>query len=309
MSYKKFFPIFLFCIGITTLAIFCNEHVDPFSNEYPIKSPITQEGYQIVLATTDLGIGENRFAFIVLSDKGFINRDYIVVTFYATANHIHESKNTAQFMYWDDLNRGSFVANEIFPYPGKWDFKVDFVDNKKDISINGTFTVNKKTVAPDKGDKAPTEKSKTLDDVVSFQELSTGNVIDLELYRHSINEAIKSGKPTVVTFSSPAFCRDETCGPQVKVLQKLSTRLNPSMNFIHVEIYDNPVELQNDSKSGLYSEAFKKWDLPSSQWTFIINCIGEISHRYQGFVSSEELYKTLRVYITEDGIKNHCLAT
>ena len=95
----------------------------------------------------------------------------------------------------------------------------------------------------------------------------------------------------------------------MKVLQKLSTRLNPSMNFIHVEIYDNPVELQNDSKSGLYSEAFKKWDLPSSQWTFIINCIGEISHRYQGFVSSEELYKTLRFYITEEGIKNHCLAT
>jgi len=308
MRCNRFFPIFLFCIGVTTLTISCNDIVDPFTNEYPIKSPITQEGYQVVLATTDLGVGENRFAFIVLSDKGFINRDYSMVTFYAPSKHSYESKNTAQFMFWDDLNRGSFVANAIFPYPGKWNFKVDFMDDKKDISIEGRFTVNKKPIAPDKGDKAPTEKNKTLNNVVSFQQLSTGNVIDLELYRHSISEAIKSGKPTVITFSSPAFCRDEACGPQVKVLQKLSTRMNPSINFIHVEIYDNPVELQKDSKPGLYSEAFKKWNLPSFQWTFIINCIGEVSHRYQGFVSSEELDETLRFYITEEGIKNHCLA-
>ena len=308
MTYNRFFSIFLFCIVVMTLTISCKEVVDPFTNEYPIKSPVTQEGYQIVLATTDLGVGENRFAFIVLSDKGFINGADSMVTFYAPAKYPYESKTAAQFMYWDDLNRGSFVANAIFPYPGTWNFKVDFVDNKKDISIEGGFTVNKKTIAPYKGDKAPTEKNKTLDDVVSFQQLSTGNIIDLELYRHSISEAIKSGKPTVITFSSPAFCRDEACGPQVKVLQKLSARMNLSINFIHVEIYDNPIELQNDSKAGLYSEAFKKWDLPSFQWTFIINCIGEISHRYQGFVSSEELDETLRFYITEEGIKNHCLA-
>ena len=308
MTYNRGRVIFLFCVVVMTLTISCNEVVDPFTNEYPIKSPVTQEGYQIVLATTDLGVRENRFAFIVLSDKGFVNGVDSMVTFYAPAKYPYESKTTARFMYWDDLNRGSFVANAILPYPGKWNFKVDFVANKKDISIKGGFTVNKKTIAPYKGDKAPTEKNKTLDDVVSFQQLSTGNIIDLELYRHSISEAIKSGKPTVITFSSPAFCLDETCGPQVKVLQKLSARMNLSINFIHVEIYDNPIELQNDSKAGLYSEAFKKWDLPSFQWTFIINCIGEISHRYQGFVSSEELDETLRFYITEKGIKNHCFA-
>jgi hypothetical protein len=307
MSYNRFFSIFLFCIGVTTLTTSCNDIEEPFADEYPIKSSITQEGYQIVLATTDLAVGENRFAFIVLSETGFINKNYSMVTFYAPTKHSQESKKTAQFMYWDDLNRGSFVANVIFSYPGKWAFKVDLQDNKKDISIQGDFTVNKKPIAPNVGDKAPIAKNKTLDNVVSVQQLSTGNVIDPELYRHSIKDAIESGKPTVVTFSSPAFCRDEACGPQVKVLQTLGPRMNSSINFIHVEIYDNPVQLQNDSKAGLYSEVFKKWDLPSFQWTFIINCLGEISHRYQGFVSSEELDEALRFYIEGEGSENHCL--
>jgi len=308
MSYNRFFSIFIFCVGITTLTTSCNDIEDSFTDEYPIKSSITQEGYQIVLATTDLAVGENRFAFIVLSEKGFINRDNSMVTFYAPIKLSHELKEPVQFMYWDDLTRGSFVTNVVFPYPGKWNFKVDLLDKKEDISIQGEFTVNEKTTAPDEGDRAPVAKNKTLDNVVSIQQLSTGDTIDPELYRYSIKEAIESGKPTVITFSSPAFCRDEACGPQVKVLQELSTRRNSSINFIHVEIYDNPVELQNDFKSGLYSEPFKKWNLPSFQWTFIINCIGEISHRYQGFVSSEELDGALKFYLTERGTKNLCSA-
>jgi len=307
MSYNRFLSIFLFCIGITTLTTSCNDIEDPFTDEYPIKSSITEEGYQIVLATTDLAVGENRFAFIVLSETGFINRDYSVVTFYAPIKHSQESKKTAQFMYWDDLNRGSFVANVNFPHPGKWTFQVDLLDNEKDISIQANFTVNKKTVAPNEGDKAPIAKNKTLDSVVNIQQLSTGNVIAPDLYRHSIKDAMENGKATVVTFSSPAFCQDETCGPQVKVLQKLSSYMNSSINFIHIEIYDNPVQLQNDSKAGLYSEAFKKWNLPSFQWTFIINCLGEISHRYQGFVSSEELDGAIRFFIPGEVDKNHCL--
>ena len=307
MCYNKMFSIFLFCIGITTLTISCNDIATPFTNEYPIKSLLTQEGYQIVLATTDLAVGENRFSFIVLSETGFLNEDYSTVTFYPPTKHSQESKKTAQFMYWDDLNRGSFVANVNFPYPGKWTFQVDLQDNERDISIQANFTVNEKTIAPNEGDKAPITKNKTLDSVVNIQQLSTGNIIDPELYRHSIKDAIESGKATVVTFSSPAFCRDETCGPQVKVLQKLSSRMNSSINFIHVEIYDNPVQLQNDSKAGLFSESFKKWNLPSFQWTFIVNCLGEISHRYQGFVSSEELDGAIRFFIPGEIGKKHCL--
>ena len=59
MSYNRFLSIFLFCIGITTLTTSCNDIKDPFTDEYPIKSSITEGGYQIVLATTDLAVGED----------------------------------------------------------------------------------------------------------------------------------------------------------------------------------------------------------------------------------------------------------
>ena len=271
-----------------------------------MKGPISQEGIQAILATTDISVGENRFALLVLSERGFINAPYSEIIFYPPLNNSDPIKITAPFLYWDELDRGSFVTHVHFPYEGKWNLVVNLFDAGTKKTAKASFTVQKTTIAPNTGTLAPKSKNKTLSNVGNFKELSTGDLIETELYRYSINESIKSGKPTVLTFSSPAFCEDETCGPQVKVLDKLHELKSDLANFIHVEIYDNPVEIQNGSQTGITSETFKKWNLPSSEWTFIIHCSGLIVQRYQGFVSFEELDKALITSILEQKSNPSC---
>jgi len=305
MTHGKGICFFLVVIGLIGLLVSCSNS-EVVSYEHPLKGPLSEDGNQVILATTDLSIGENRFAFLVLSQTGFINAEYVEVVFYPPLSNSNPIKNTAPFIYWDELDRGSFVTNVHFPYEGKWDLVVNLIDDDKKKSMKSSFPVQETNIAPDKGDKAPRSKNKTLSNPGDLKELSTGDLIDPELYRYSIDESIKSGKPTVLTFSSPAFCKDETCGPQVQVLAELHKRKSDSANFIHVEIYDNPVELQNGSQTGIYSEPFNKWDLPSSEWTFIINCSGEISQRYQGFVSYEELNEALIASVLEHQSNPSC---
>lgn len=283
----------------------CNGSV-PLSHEHPVKGPLSEKGNQVILATTDLSIGENRFAFLVLSERGFINAEYAEVIFYPPSNKSNFIKNTAPLIHWGNLNRGSFITHVNFPYEGEWNLVVNLIDLGTNASMKASFPVYKNTVAPSIGDTAPQSKNKTISNVRNLRELSTGDLIEPELYKYSIDESLKSGKPTVLTFASPAFCQDETCGPQVKVLDKLHESKSDSANFIHVEIYDNPVEVQNGSQEGIYSEPFKKWNLPSSEWTFIINCSGEISERYQGFVSIEELGEALMASLLEHQSNPSC---
>ena len=292
MTHGKGISFLLVVIGLIGFLMSCsNSGIVLY--EHPLKGPLSEHGNQVILATTDLSIGENRFSFLVLSQTGFIKTKYAEVVFYPPLSKSNPIKNTVPFIYWGEVDRGSFVTHVNFPYEGKWDLVVNLIDDDKKISMKSSFPVQKTSIAPRKGEKAPRSKNKTLSNVGDMKELSTGDLIEPELYRYSIDESIKSGRPTVLTFSSPAFCKDETCGPQVRVLAELHKHKSDSANFIHVEIYDNPVELQNGSQAGIYSEPFNKWDLPSSEWTFIISCSGEISARYQGFVSIAELDEAL----------------
>ena len=84
MNYGKFVCFLLGNVFIGFL-LSCNGSV-PISHEHPVKGPLSEEGNQVILATTDLSIGENRFAFLVLSERGFINAEYAEVIFYPPSN-------------------------------------------------------------------------------------------------------------------------------------------------------------------------------------------------------------------------------
>lgn len=69
------------------------------------------------------------------------------------------------------------------------------------------------------------------------------------------------------------------------------------INFIHVEIFDNPSEIKGDMDRAMVSPEVRKWNLPSEPWTFVINREGIITNRFEGFTTEEELKESLEIYL------------
>ncbi len=97
----------------------------------------------------------------------------------------------------------------------------------------------------------------------------------------------------MVTFATPAFCTSATCGPQVDVVKALKETYKGRVNFIHVEIYDNPQEMREDLQKARLSPVIDEWGLPSEPWTFLVDAEGRVAAKFEAFTSAEELEEAL----------------
>ena len=115
----------------------------------------------------------------------------------------------------------------------------------------------------------------------------------------SVDEAVRNHLPSVVVFASPAFCTSPTCGPQVDALSKLKEKRPRLANYIHVEIYDNPAEIQGDLDRAEIFGVVDDWGLTSIEdylnesRTFIVDANGDIRDRFEGFATVDELETAL----------------
>ena len=108
-----------------------------------------------------------------------------------------------------------------------------------------------------------------------------------------------------MVFASPAFCTSPTCGSQTATLFELKAEHAGEANFIHVEIYNNPDEIQGDLNKATLSQPVQDWgisDLPdwfNESWTFILSDEGRVSQRFEGFATLEELESALQVVLAQ----------
>jgi hypothetical protein len=56
-------------------------------------------------------------------------------------------------------------------------------------------------------------------------------------YELSVDEAVTSGRPTVVVFATPAFCQSATRRPIVELVREVADD-HPEVDIVHVEPYD-----------------------------------------------------------------------
>ncbi len=88
----------------------------------------------------------------------------------------------------------------------------------------------------------------------------------------SLDQALKSGRPTVVSFATPLLCSSRMCGPVVDEQIVAFQKLGSQANFIHVEIYP---QRDLSKPAPLYSA----WRLPTEPWMFVIDRAGVIRAR------------------------------
>ena len=270
---------------------------EPFTEVELIKGPVSPDGLQAIFATPDLGTGEQRVALVLTSQKGLVRSPIATLTsyYYPDGAAEGEKRDTAVALFrpFPLGARGLYAAQMQFDAPGNWGLDIAVLDeNANTLRAELRFDVPEQTEAPANGASSPLSDSKTLA-THSIEELTTGTLQDTDLYRISIADAVQSGLPTVIVMASPAFCTNAVCGPQVDVLSELKDKHKGKAHFIHIDFFDNPTEIQGDLTRARVSPTVLEWNLPSTEWSFVVNAHGVIHRRFEGFAPIEELEDAL----------------
>lgn len=259
-----------------------------------------------ILATKDLRVGTQRVSFLLATPLALVKSPTATVTTRRLegAGEVVETK-IADFHLWPYGIRGAYSTELTFDRPGKWQMEVSVQDGDFAGSGRLELDIAEKSLVPDVGSAPPLSRTKTLSNIGDVQLLTTDFTPDPDLYQVSIADAAISNQPAVVVFATPAFCTSPTCGPQVDTVSELKEAHQGEANFIHVEIYDNPEEIQGDLSRARFTEAVVEWKLDqlpdwfNESWTFVFNSEGRIHQRFEGFVTLEELEESLQQVLVE----------
>ena len=267
----------------------------------PTDTPLPQlPEVNVIVVTTDYGVGSNRVAFGLVDRDGTpvrSNEVQVRAVYLTTDDSSGEVRDsaTAKFQQWPVGAQGVFTTYLEFNAVGFWEIEVDTITaDGKSVTARGAIQVLPETTTPPIGQPAPASVTPTGDQVDDLASITSAPRPDPDLYRLSVDEALSSGEPLVVVFATPAFCVTATCGPQVEVISQLKERFSDRANFIHVEVYKNPHEIEGGRPAGGVVEAVSEWRLPTEPWTFILDQDGLVRAKFEAFTTLEELEKGLR---------------
>ena len=286
-------------LGIV-LAVACGSSAEATLVPRPTTAPADPTAIIPILATTVLEVGKQRVAFLLTTTKGLIKSPTALVTpVFLDGDGAPGETLEAQFNLWPYGVRGSYSTYVNFDQAGRWrlDVQVDNPDGVDQVQIE--VEVMEESPVPALGSNAPLSITKTLGKDGDIAKITTDYTPDPGLYQLSIKEAVENPLPSVVVFASPAFCTTPTCGPQVDTVSELMEAYAGRANFIHVEIYDNPAEIQGDLDRAEIFSVVDDWGLTSIEdyfnesWTFILDADGRILDRFEGFATLAELEAAL----------------
>jgi hypothetical protein len=181
---------------------------------------------------------------------------------------------------------GFYVAEVDLPKAGNW-MAVAVIDaNGQRAAGQGAIAVSSKVVAP-VGSKAISGKTPVATKPADIAKICTREP-PCPLHYISLDKAMKSGKPTVITFATPLLCSSRMCGPvvdeQMLAFQKIG---KGRANFIHLEIYP-----QKDPNRP--APLFVRWGFQSEPWLIVIDRSGVIRVRLgEGPVVASEIESAL----------------
>lgn len=252
---------------------------------------------QPVVPSTDLSVGRNRFAQGELGiPKGQTNpvpvadAQLALKFFYPIEPQpVLRGEATPEFRYVGDTSKGLYVAQVQFDQPGDWGVEVNGTAAGQPLGTTRVrFTVKDKSATSALGAPAPRSRNLTRREVDDLKKIDTAATpTDLEMHDLSIAEALDEKKPLVVLFASPGFCTTATCTPQLGEVQRLRAKYGQQVNFVHVEIYKDPM-------TRTPYEAVTEWGLTSEPWVFTVDRAGIVAEKYEGPAPFAELEPALQ---------------
>jgi hypothetical protein len=182
---------------------------------------------------------------------------------------------------------GYYVAEVELPTAGNW-LAVALIDvNGQRAAGQGAIPVRPRVVAQ------PGTKARSGPTPVATTPSALAKICTREppcpLHYISLDQALRSGKPTVLTFATPLLCSSRMCGPVVDEQMVVFEKIGRSKaNFIHVEIYP-----QRDTNKP--APLFIEWGFQSEPWLLVIDRAGTIRARLgEGPVVASEIETALQ---------------
>lgn len=249
-----------------------------------------------IRASSDLGVGRERLLIRIGADDVESSRlgspEEAVTLEVAPADDMSAVQSAAGVFTWivDDVS-GLYRAEFDFDRAGTWQATVVAADGSRLEPV--FFTVLEEPLAPALGALAPLPPTPTLDDL-PLEELTTDPEPDRRFYELSLQEAVASQRPTVLVFSTPAYCETAACGPLLDVVKAVAPAYD-DVNFIHVEVFTGLTDLDFKPDSAHLAESVTdRWyRLPSEPWVFVIDRAGNIAGRFEGVMDRVELTAVL----------------
>jgi len=249
-------------------------------------------------AQSNLPVGRNRFTFgLSTSDNRLVQGGTPKLWFATDQTSKPLGPFEARFLQMDAYDKledksprseltGFYVADVDLPRPGNW-LAVAVIDaSGQRAAGQGAIPVKDKVVAP-VGTKAISGKTPVATKPADLAKICTREP-PCPMHYISLDKALASGKPTVITFATPLLCSSRMCGPvvdeQMLAFQKIG---KAKANFIHLEIYP-----QRDINKP--APLFVRWGVQSEPWLIVIDRSGTIRSRLgEGPVVASEIEAAL----------------
>ncbi len=194
--------------------------------------------------------------------------------------------------------RGVYAAPISFDRAGWW--QVAAVVDLKETGVSkatAEFEVLADHRLPAVGDRAPKTRNLTMSSTgvpkraIDSRAATTGRIPDPELHRTTIAEAVATGHPALVVFSSPAFRQSRFAGDLTELVADLAAEHGDRVAFIHVELWrDFLKRTLNDSAAAWLQPSGRTVTAP---WVFVIDRHGRIAARFDNVVTRSDLEAAL----------------
>jgi hypothetical protein len=196
------------------------------------------------------------------------------------SEHLHAGPEVAMYVTVTELTRGDW-----------WGAEVTWTAGGRSQRQRVRFFVRPDTPEPSIGEPAPRSVQKTLRDGIPLDDLDTSKEPHAALHEQTIEEAVTSGKVSVIAFATPAFCQTRFCGPVVEaIVVPAWQHYGDRINVLHIEPFDVPSARSGQLKA---EPVTAEWHLESEPWVFVVGKDGTIAAKFEGIVSREELTEAI----------------
>ena len=278
-------------------------------------APPAADGFQVLLTTAELVVGQNRLAFALQKDGRLLADAKAVVRIYSIdgedaqlvaetparylrlelieqGKRIHIHPDGTRHTHGDATDvQGIYVAQVTLSRAGAWGLEIRARPDggpaeAARLSVSAVAT----SLTPMIGTPAPRSRNLVAGDVNELKQIDSSEPPDPRLHQTRIADAIAHGRPQVIVFATPRYCTSRVCGPVVDVVRTLIPAYGDRVAFIHQEIWESG-SLQK------LSPTFEEWNLRSEPWIFVVDGRGIVRARFEGLTTRRELEAALRLVL------------
>ncbi len=279
----KKFTLSLLVLTLIGLISACT--ADESAQEYPPVGASDIPSYQIVVPADDIASGSPRIPFIIYDGFDQVSTiDRVTINAYALQDDGNGTLVwSGEAQPFNDYAVPYWVTYPELPTAGLWGLEATIV-NADGVESEAQFAVQTvdDTEGPQIGELPPASINRTLETVDDVKLLSSAVTPDPALHQFTVAELLDNGRPSVISFNTPAYCQTAVCAPVLNSIEQSHETYNQDVDYLHLEIFKEFDPLTT-------ADEVLEWNLTSEPWTFVLDEDGRVAARLAGPVSPVEL--------------------